>query len=62
MTCGKRLNGKKTHRTTEGPVSISRLKKKRGGERKAEGFAYVTKKNLLDPHIRLRSILMITPN
>ena len=31
MTCGKRLNGKKTHRTTEGPVSISRLKKKGGG-------------------------------
>ena len=62
MTCGKRLKGKKTHRPTEGPVSISRLKKKGGGERKAEGFAYVTKKNLLDPHIRLRSILMITPN
>ena len=31
MTCGKRLNGKKTHRTTEGPVSISRFKKKGGG-------------------------------
>ena len=33
MTCGKRLNGKKTHRPTEGPVSISRLKKKGGGGR-----------------------------
>ena len=50
MTCGKRLNGKKTHRTTEGPVSISRFKKKGGGgERKAEGFAYVTKKIYLIP-------------
>ena len=50
MTCGKRLNGKKTHRTTEGPVSISRRKKKgEGGERKAEGFAYVTKKIYLIP-------------
>ena len=45
----KRLNGKKTHRTTEGPVSISRLKKKGGGGRKAEGFAYVTKKIYLIP-------------
>ena len=47
----KTTKRKETHRTTEGLVSISRLKKKRGGgrERKAEGFAYVTKKIYLIP-------------
>ena len=44
MTCGKRLNGKKTHRPTEGPVSISRLKKKGGGGEEGGGICLCHKK------------------
>ena len=44
MTCGKRLNGKKTHRTTEGPVSISRFKKKGGGGEEGGGICLCHKK------------------